>query len=80
MKTKTLTYPALNCSFAISLPPKDFPGTHLIQACSRDYGFDFDEEELGREMLAPLPANLLSHATLEVDADEYERVFQWFHS
>jgi hypothetical protein len=80
MKTKTLTYPALNYGLAIALPPRDFPGTHLIQACSCDYGFDFDEEELGKEMLTPLPANLSSQATLEVDADEFEQVTQCFLS
>jgi len=51
-----------------------------IQACSRDYGFDFDEEEIGREMLAPLPFKTSSHAIPEVDADEFEQVFQCFLS
>jgi len=51
-----------------------------IQACSRDYGFDFDEEEIGRKMLAPLPFKTSSHAIPEVDADEFEQVFQCFLS
>lgn len=51
-----------------------------IQACSRDYGFDFDEEEIGREMLAPLPFKSSSHSTPEVDADEFEQVFPCFLS
>ena len=80
MKTKTLTNPALNCSHTISLPLRDFPGTHLIQACSRDYGFDFDEEEFGMEILAPLPANLSLQATFEVDTDDFEQVLQCFLS
>lgn len=49
------------------------------RACSRDYGFDFDEEEIGREMLAPLPAGL---PTLEIPQDgsyEYECIpFEFF--
>jgi len=80
MKTKTLTYPVLNIGLAIALPPRYFPDTHLIQACSCDYGFDFDEEEIGREMLAPLPLKTSSHAIPEVDADEFEQVFQCFLS
>ena len=51
-----------------------------IQACSRNYGFDFDEEEIGRKMLAPLPFKTSSHAIPEVDADEFEQVFQCFLS
>lgn len=51
-----------------------------IQACSRDYGFDFDEEEIGREMLAPLPFKPSSQATPEVNADEFEQVFPCFLS
>ena len=51
-----------------------------IQACSRDYGFDFDEEELGMEMLAPIPVKLSSQTLPEVEADEFEQVFPCFLS
>jgi hypothetical protein len=64
----------------IALQPADLPQTYLIQACSRDYGFDFDEEEIGRELLAPLPACLASGAIPEMEADEFEQVFQCFLS
>lgn len=80
MSIQTLTNPALNCNLVIAFPQTDFPSAHLIQACSRDYGFDFDEEEIGRELHAPLPVNLSSQAILEVDADEFEQVFQCFLS
>lgn len=59
---------------------KDDLPAQPIQACSRDYGFDFDEDEIGREMLAPLPFKTFSHAILEVDADEFEQAFQCFLS
>ena len=80
MKTQTLTNPTLNCNLVITSLPIDFPSAHPIQACSRDYGFDFDEEEIGRELLAPLPANLSSQAFHKIDADEFEQVCQCFLS
>ena len=56
------------CDFHIATPQ-----AHLeqpIYASSRDYGFDFDEDELARDMLAPLPAGE-NQATLSLDADEF---------
>ena len=80
MNTQTLTYPTPNCCFVVTLQSADFTRVYPIQAYSRDYGFDFDEEEIGRELLAPLPINLSLQAILEVDADEFEQVFQCFLS
>jgi len=51
-----------------------------VQACSRDYGFDFDEDEIGREMLALRSFKTSSPAIPEIDADEFEQVFQCFLS
>jgi len=56
------------------------PTTKSIHANSRDYGFDFDEEELGMEMLAPLPLCLSIQSLPEVDADAFESTFQHFLS
>jgi hypothetical protein len=80
MNTQTLTNPSLNCSLVTASPLVDFPRAYPIQACSCDYGFDFDEEKIGRELLAPLPASLSSQAIPEIDADEFEQVFQCFLS
>jgi len=80
MNTQTLTDPTKNCYFVITLQPADLSQATLAQACSRDYGFDFDEEEIGRELLAPLPTRLSSGAILEIEADEFEQVFQCFLS
>ena len=80
MNTQALRNPALYCNFVIVSPPEDFPGKYPVQACSRDYGFDFDEEEIGRELLTPLSAELSSQAIPEMDADEFEQVFQCFLS
>jgi hypothetical protein len=80
MNTQTLIIPALDCNFVVVSPTADFSRTHPIQACSRDYGFDFDEDEIGRELLAPLPVDLSSQGFPEIDADEFEQVFQCFLS
>lgn len=52
----------------------DQPRAQLVQACSRDYGFDFDVEEIGREMLAPLPAGLSTYEIPQDGSYEYECV------
>jgi hypothetical protein len=80
MNTQKLTNPILDRSLVIASLPIEFPSAYPIQACSHDYGFDFDEEEIGRELLAPLPASLASRAILEIEADEFEQVFQCFLS
>lgn len=61
------------CVFVVAEPEP-------IYASSRDYGFDFDEEEIGRELLAPLPSSLLTQPLPEVDADEFEQTFHYFLS
>jgi hypothetical protein len=49
-----------------------------IYADSRDYGFDFDEEEIARELLAPLPASLSIQSFPEVDVEEFEQALHYF--
>jgi len=51
-----------------------------IQADSRDYGFDFNEDELGRDLLAPLPTSFSSQSFHEVDAGELEQASHYFFS
>ena len=80
MNTQTLTNPALNCNLVIASPPTDFPSAYPIQACSRDYGFNFDEEEMGRELLSPLPANLVDQTIPKIDPEEFETLYLWFLS
>jgi len=50
------------------------------QACSRDYGFDVDEEEIAREMLAPVRASLAAHETCQSGTDEADYAQLWFLS
>lgn len=69
MNTQTLTNSANLCNFSIALPTTDIPRTQPIRASSREYGFDFDEDELARELLAPLP-NSADQATISLDAEE----------
>ena len=80
MNTQTLTNPTQNYYLIVDLQLIELPQATTVQACSRDYGFDFDEEEFGMEMLAPLPANLSLQATFEVDTDDFEQVLQCFLS
>jgi hypothetical protein len=49
-----------------------------VRASSRDYGFDFNAEEIAREMLAPLPIQHSSQAVSQADIDEFEQVFSCF--
>jgi len=73
MTIQILTHPATICNFLVALPEP-------IHASSRDYGFDFDEEEIALELLAPLPASLSTQTIPEVEADEFEKVFHYFLS
>jgi hypothetical protein len=75
MVTQTQTTHVSLCEFVFALPVAE-----PIQVNPRDYGFDFDEEEIGREWLAPLPASLSVQASPEVAADEFEKTFHYFLS
>ena len=74
MNTQTLLNPMIVCA------PTDLAPVGPVQACSRDYGFDFDEEEIAREMLAPLPASLSAQVNAQNDADELGFDNRWFLS
>jgi hypothetical protein len=80
MNTQILTFPVITCNFAIAPLEPNLSLENPVYASSRDYGFDFDEEEQARELLAPLPTALASPAIPEVDADEFEQVFQFYLS
>jgi hypothetical protein len=73
MTIQTLTRPATICNFLVALPEP-------IQASSRDYGFDFDEEEIGRELIAPLPTDHSTRTLCDIDPDEFESRYLWFPS
>ncbi|MBI5962289.1 MAG: hypothetical protein HY863_02340 [Chloroflexi bacterium] len=75
MTIQTLNLSANLCRFTFALPI-----AQPIQANPYDYGFDFDEDELGRELLAALPASLSIQPFPEVDADEFEKTFHYFLS
>jgi hypothetical protein len=74
MDTQTSLQPVIIFSIAV------ISSVQPVLANSRDYGFDFDEEEVVREMLAPLPVDLSLQAMPEVNADEFEQVFPCFLS
>jgi len=72
METKNLSYQPANLSQCVFRLPLADPASQPIQACSRDYGFDFDEDELGRELLAPLPASLADRGMPKIDAEDFQ--------
>ena len=74
MDTQTSLIPMNVLVLKTDLPAKP------VQACSCDYGFDFDEDEIGKEMLALLSFKTSSPAIPEVDAEEFEQIFQCFLS
>lgn len=77
MNTQTFTQPAMTCNFLVEFPVADFPSEKPIYVSSRDYGFDFDEDEIAREMLAPLPADLCDQPSPTVGAEEFEKRYVW---
>ncbi len=68
-----MTQPTTFCVFVLAEPEP-------IYASSRDYGFDFDEDELGRELLAAFLFDIANQPLPEVDADEFEERYAWFIS
>jgi hypothetical protein len=66
------------CNFLVALPEANFPSEPPIFGCSRDYGFDFDEEELAEDLLAPLPALASTQPTRLAEADESGRISHCF--
>jgi len=80
MNNQTLTHPTTICNFLVALPEVDMPPEGPIYASPRDYGFDLDEEEIGREMLVLLPASLVNQPVFEIAPDEFEAIHLWFLS
>ncbi len=79
MSIQFLNAPTVLSNFVIFNPSTYPTRIKPILASSLDYGFDFDEEELGRELLAPLPAGLANQPNNHIDADEFESLYRWFN-
>ena len=77
MNIQSTTTPAKILTFFVATPDDEFTPMQPICASSRDYSFDFDEEEVACELFAPLPASLVSQADYEVEADEFEGHYLW---
>ena len=75
MTMQTQIIPVNLSEFAFELPIVE-----PVHADPRDYGFDIDEEELGRELLAALPSTLVDRSTPDVDVEEFETRHSWFLS
>lgn len=66
--------------FAFYLPSTHPTHRPPTSASSLDYGFDFDEQELGRELLASQPASLDDQPNHLIEAEEFESLYRWFNS
>jgi hypothetical protein len=73
MTIQTLTRPSTILDLLVALPEP-------AQASSRDYGFDFDAEELGHGLSAPLATEHSPRTLPEIDPDEFESRYLWFAS
>ncbi len=72
-----ITYPK---AFDYQLAPEHRTLSVVAEATSQDYSFDIDDEELARELLAPLPESLSDQYNIVVDADEFDALYRWFAS
>ncbi|MBM3124088.1 MAG: hypothetical protein FJZ87_03330 [Chloroflexi bacterium] len=80
MNTQIQTKPATLCTFVFMLPQEDQLPEPQIRISSEDYGFDCNEEEMARDLLAQLPECLTSQTKYDLDADEFEKQHLWFLS
>jgi hypothetical protein len=62
------------CSFTCLVSCRPYDATSL------DYGFDFDQDELARELSSPLPPDQDDQSIFAVEADEFEVLYNWFNS
>ena len=75
MTIQTQTTSANLREFILTLPV-----AQPIQADSRDYGFDFNEDELGRELLASLAISNSTPSSLEEALVAFEKASHHFLS
>lgn len=78
MSDQILILPATFYTFEIAPTPENPPCRVPIMASSLDYGFDFDADELARELLAPLPVFEIDHSNHSVEAEEFDSLYKWF--
>lgn len=80
MNTQTLTKSANSLNFLFAFAESSSLLDRPITASSRDYGFDFDEAELARELLALLPALPATTQSLAAQTHDFEQALQYFFS
>jgi len=80
MSNQILNQPVILSNCVFSLPPASPAYNQPFFASSLDYGFDFDEDELGSELFAPLPASLVNQPVPHIGAEEFESLYRWFNS
>lgn len=76
MNTQTLTPPVMICNFVVVPLRLEVSSENPVCASSRDYGFDFDEEEIARELLSPTPEGFEEYADTATHTHESGDVFR----
>lgn len=80
MSIQTITRPINLHTIEFSIAPDNSTCIEPVKASSRDYGFDFDDDALARELLAPIPVSNNDPLDQIVGADEFESLYKWFSS
>ena len=71
MTTQTHIKAAMIFDLVVAPPSVLLLTAEPVCASSRDYGFDFDQEELAEELSAPLPTSLATKRASEMGAEEF---------
>lgn len=80
MSIQIRTRPATFYTYECSTTPEDNKYNDRVVCSPREYGFDFDEDELARELIAPIPAGVSDPPCQSIEADEFEMLYKWFSS
>ncbi len=77
---QTMSRPEILHVFEVHLSTEINTLIEPIMASPRDYGFDFDGEQLARELLAPNPLGDNDTNNPVVGAEEFETLYKWFNA
>lgn len=73
-----LTKPRCEIQYFVFIPEDDNSIPRPLQVSARDFGYEIDEQEVAEELIAPLPISFQIPKTPDVDADDFEKIYQWF--
>lgn len=82
MSSTVTNYPILNCQvFPVFAETDESPTSQKMVPAQEGLWESIDEQELAREIEASFPGNTISsNSVLDLDPDDFERLYQWFLS